>query len=219
MRFNAKRAIAALVLCGLAPFPSSAQPEVQKSGNSGAMHRVAGNKVGAGPPRVASRTLTPDDGLAVIAAALDSRIHVRPNRDCSHLVHTIYERAGFPYSYASSSDLYGGANEFQRVAHPQTGDLAVWRGHVGIVVNPAQHVFFSTLRSGPGIDTYDAPYWKERGQVRFYRYIKSKRRSLALPDATDRRSARQGLPATSKWEAKKLSTPCQASRSTCSPLK
>jgi hypothetical protein len=44
---------------------------------------------------------------------------------------------------------------------------------VGIVVNPAQRVFFSRLRSGPGVDAYDADYWKERGQVRFYRYIKS----------------------------------------------
>jgi hypothetical protein len=183
------------------------------------MNHTAGENIGKGQARVANRTLTPDDGLAVIAAALDSRIHVRPNRDCSHLVHTIYERAGFPYSYASSSDLYIGTDQFQLVTHPQTGDLAVWRGHVGIVVNPSQHVFFSTLRSGPGIDTYDAPYWKERGQVRFYRYIKSKRRSLTLPGATDRPSARQGLPAASKWEAKKLSTPCQASRSNCSPLK
>ena len=152
------------------------------------MNRMAGNKVGAGPVRVASRTLTPDDGLAVIAAALDSRIRIHSNRDCSHLVHAIYERAGFHYLYASSSDLYIGSNQFQRVAHPQTGDLAVWRGHVGIVVNPSQHVFFSAMRSGPGIDTYDAPYWKERGQVRFYRYIK----------ATDKRSARHGLTPVSK---------------------
>jgi hypothetical protein len=40
------------------------------------------------------------------------------------------------------------------------------------VVNPAQHVFFSALRSGFGTDAYDAPYWKERGRVRFFRYIK-----------------------------------------------
>src|SRR5437870_9997944 len=51
-------------------------------------------------------------------------------------------------------------------------NLVVWRGHVGIVVNPAQHVFFSAMRSGPGIDSYDAPYWKHLGKVRFYRYVK-----------------------------------------------
>jgi len=82
----------------------------------------------------------------------------------------------FPYKYAPSSDLYKGISEFQRVTHLQAGDLAVWRGHVGIVVNPAQHVFFSAMRSGLGTDTYDAPYWKQRGQVRFYRYIKDPRR-------------------------------------------
>jgi len=116
--------------------------------------------------------LTPDDGLAVIAAALDSRVHLDHEPDCSHLVHAIYTRAGFPYSYAPSSDLYAGTHEFQRVNRPQAGDLVVWRGHAGIVVNPAQHVFFSALRSGFGTDAYDAPYWKERGRVRFFRYIK-----------------------------------------------
>ena len=157
-----------LFVCGIASHPLSAQRENQKSESSGAISREAGEHA----YRRASRTMTPDDGLSVIAAALDSRVRLRPNPDCSHLVHAIYDRAGFPYSYADSSDLYIGARQFQRVAHPQPGDLVVWRGHVGIVVNPAQHVFFSALHSGPGIDTYDAPYWKRRGQFRFYSYIK-----------------------------------------------
>jgi hypothetical protein len=33
---------------------------------------------------------------------------------------------------------------------PLPYNLAVWRGHAGIVVNPVQHSFFSVLRSGPG---------------------------------------------------------------------
>jgi hypothetical protein len=181
MRLKAKRAVGALIICGLAPYQVSAQREPQKSESSGAINRTAVKTVAAGHNR-AWRTLTPDDGLAVIAAALDSRITVHPSRDFSHLVYAIYDRAGFHYRYASSADLYNGTNEFQRVTSPQVGDLAVWRGHVGIVVNPAQHVFFSALRSGLGIDTYDAPYWKERGQVRFYRYIKGSRR-----DATNTR--------------------------------
>jgi cell wall-associated NlpC family hydrolase len=117
--------------------------------------------------------LTTDDGLSVIAAALDSRVRLYSGNDCSHLVHAIYERAGFPYSYVSSSALYAGTKEFQRVKRAQPGDLVVWPGHVGIVVNPARHEFFSTLSSGPGIDTYDAPYWKQRGRLRFYRHIKT----------------------------------------------
>jgi hypothetical protein len=84
----------------------------------------------------------------------------------------IYDRAGFPYSYVDSSDLYVGTPDFERVAHPQPGDLVVWPGHVGIVINPSEKVFFSAMRSGPGVDAFDAPYWKRREPARFYRYVK-----------------------------------------------
>jgi cell wall-associated NlpC family hydrolase len=161
------RSILLLALCGLASYPLSSQqlPDVSS-------RPVSQNTVPSGHPSRAARTLTPDDGLAVIAAALDSHLRVSPEPDCSHLVHAIYNRAGFPYSYAPSSDLYVGTPAFRRVAHPQAGDLVVWQGHAGIVVNPAQHVFYSALRSGLGTDAYDAPYWKDRGHPRFYRYVK-----------------------------------------------
>jgi cell wall-associated NlpC family hydrolase len=115
-----------------------------------------------------SETIISRDGRA----AVDSRVHLRAKRDCSHLVHAIYDRAGFPYSYVDSSDLYVGTSDFKRVAHPQPGDLVVWPGHVGIVVNPSEKVFFSAIRSGPGIDAFDAPYWTRREPARFYRYVK-----------------------------------------------
>jgi cell wall-associated NlpC family hydrolase len=118
------------------------------------------------------RLLTPDDGLAVISAALDAQRHFGSNRDCSHLVHAIYQHAGFPYVYASADDLYDGMEGFRRVFHPQTGDLIVWHGHVGIVVRPSRHVFFSFLSAGPGTDNYRSPYWIGRGETRFYRYVK-----------------------------------------------
>ncbi len=86
-------------------------------------------------------------------------------------MHAIYERAGFPYSYANSSSLYAGKARFERVARPQPGDLVVWPGHVGIAVNPAQRSFFSALRSGLGVEPYDSPYWKKRGHPRFLRYV------------------------------------------------
>jgi cell wall-associated NlpC family hydrolase len=158
-----------LALCGLAPCVSSAQ-QPHQSVNPRPVSRTSEEP--SRPAPVGHRTLTPDDGLAVLAAALDSRVHLVREPDCSHLVHAIYSRAGFPYTYAPSSDLYAGTPEFKRVNHPQAGDLVVWLGHAGIVVNPAQHVFFSALRSGFGTDAYDAPYWKERGTVRFFRYIK-----------------------------------------------
>ena len=119
-----------------------------------------------------SATLTGEEGLAVLGAALKS--HPRPGlkSDCSHLVHAIYERAGFPYTYASSTDLYRGIAEFRRVFRPQPGDLVVWPGHVGVAVNPARSSFFSALRSGQGIESYDSAYWKERGRPHFFRYVK-----------------------------------------------
>jgi hypothetical protein len=117
------------------------------------------------------RPLTRHEGLAILQVALDSRHHARSS-DCSHLVHTLYERAGFPYDYAPSSDLYAGIEDFRRVARPQPGDLAVWPGHAGIVLNPAHHSFFSMLSSGPGVDFYDSPYWKQRGRPHFFRYLK-----------------------------------------------
>jgi cell wall-associated NlpC family hydrolase len=125
------------------------------------------------------RPLTRHEGLAILRVARDFHHAADSPSDCSHLVHALYERAGFPYDYAPSSDLYAGIDEFRRVEKPQPGDLAVWRGHAGIVVNPAQHSFFSMLSSGPGVDSYDAPYWKQRGRPRFYRYLKVPSRVLS----------------------------------------
>jgi hypothetical protein len=86
MEFPARHAIAVLILWGLAAQSLSAQREIQK--------HPTGETVSA-KGQVVAHTLTPDDGLAVIAAALDSRVHPRTKRDCSELVHAIYDRAGF----------------------------------------------------------------------------------------------------------------------------
>lgn len=118
-------------------------------------------------------SLTPDDRLSLLAAALDKRVQRRAEPDCSHLVHAVYEAAGFPYPYAPSSDIYAGNENFRRVKSPLPGDLVVWRGHVGIVIQPSQHIFFSYLSSGPGTDDYNTRYWKHRGHPRFYRYVKT----------------------------------------------
>jgi len=123
------------------------------------------------PTRANPRSLNSHDRSSVIAVALRSQTS-HPGRDCSHLVHAIYERAGFPYPYADSDDLYDGVTGFHRVLHPQPADLVVWPGHVGIVIRPSGHQFFSFLSKGPGIDDYQSRYWKSRGQPRFYRYVK-----------------------------------------------
>ncbi len=130
-----------------------------------------------------NNSLTQDDRLSLIVAALDAKVRQSSEPDCSHLVHAIYERAGFSYAYAPSSDLYAGVEGFQRVKLPEPGDLIVWRGHVGIVIQPSQHIFFSFMTAGPGIDDYQAAYWKSRGHPRFYRYVKA---SCASCDSSQR---------------------------------
>jgi len=149
MRFRAESVLLFFLLC-LVVVPAALAQETQ--------HKIA-----------APRPLTRHEGLAIVRAALHSGHHAP---DCSHLVHALYERAGFPYDYAPSSDLYAGIDEFRRVANPQPGDLAVWRGHAGIVVNPSEHSFFSLLSSGPGVDSWDSPYWKQWGRPHFFRYLK-----------------------------------------------
>jgi cell wall-associated NlpC family hydrolase len=157
----------AVALCTLGLCPLRAQESTPLDGANSRLQNVSSDD-----ERASGRALTADDRQSLIAAALDRTSHLRFKRDCSHLVHAIYERAGFPYGYAPSSEIYAGIEEFEPVKRPQAGDLVVWRGHVGIVIKPSQHVFFSYLRSGPGIDDYQAEYWKSRGRPRFYRYIK-----------------------------------------------
>src|SRR5579872_545622 len=117
-----------------------------------------------------SFALTPHEGEAILAAALDRQETDEDQPDCSHLTNDVYTRAGFPYPYARSIDLYAGIKGFVRVRKPQPGDLIVWRGHVGLVVDPVQHTFYSSLRSGLKTDYYDSPAWTARGTARFYRY-------------------------------------------------
>ena len=126
------------------------------------------------------RPLTAQEGKVIVNAAWER--DQRPGRkpDCSHLVHEVYTLAGYPYPYASSFDLYVGIGSFVRVAKPQSGDLVVWRGHVGIVVDPAEHSFYSSVRSGLRTEFYDAPHWKARGPARYYRYAAAKPANLVF---------------------------------------
>jgi hypothetical protein len=169
MRFHAKNTLLFLLFC-LAAIPAVLAQE--KPARSNQAYRVTREAPDRRQKAIEARPLTLGEGLAILGAALDSR-HADLPSDCSHFVHGLYERAGFYYVYASSSDLYAGINEFRLVTRPQPGDLAVWHGHAGVVVNPAQHSFFSLLSSGPGVDSYNSPYWKRRGQPRFFRYVKA----------------------------------------------
>jgi hypothetical protein len=91
--------------------------------------------------------------------------------DCSHFVQHLYEQAGLYYGYAPSRILYDGMGGFRRVLHPKRGDLIVWRGHVGIVVDPKEATFLSALRSGVKTSSYQSRYWTKRGRPHFLRYV------------------------------------------------
>ncbi len=123
------------------------------------------------PAPEAPAVLSKDDGFAIAERALAYPARHHAAMDCSHLVNRIYVRAGFPFAYATSTQIFEGAAGFVRVPRPQAGDLVAWRGHVGIVVDPARHSFYSALRSGLGVDNYESPYWRRRGDPRFYRYL------------------------------------------------
>jgi hypothetical protein len=103
--------------------------------------------------------------------------------DCSHFVHTLYGRAGLRYEYATSFTLYRGTSAFQRVPLPESGDLVVWRGHAGIVVDPSKHSFVSSLRTGVKISSYISSYWKHLGPPHFLRFAASFGKEKGSPEA------------------------------------
>ncbi|MGB8128840.1 MAG: NlpC/P60 family protein [Candidatus Angelobacter sp.] len=114
--------------------------------------------------------VSPEQGEALAAFALQSEKRMRPKPDCSHLVHLLYARAGLIYPYEDSRVLYRGVSDFQRVKTPQAGDLVVWLGHVGIVLSTEEKTFISSVHSGILTESWKAPHWARRGRPRFYRY-------------------------------------------------
>lgn len=114
--------------------------------------------------------LSPEQGEALAAFAVQSEKRIRLKPDCSHLVHQLYTRAGLIYPYEDSRVLYRGVSNFERVKTPQPGDLAVWMGHVGIVLSPEEKTFLSSVRSGILTESWMAPHWVRHGRPRFYRY-------------------------------------------------
>jgi hypothetical protein len=201
MQFCAKNALR-IVLLGIATV------RVATAGDTGqnAVHgRTFENAPAATQPtQGGARLLGRTDGLTILNVALRSGQRAGHSLDCSHFVHSMYERAGFSYPYASSLDLYQGIDEFRRVTTPQPGDLAVWRGHTGIVVDPVERSFLSVLHAGPSIDYYDSRYWKQRGHPRFYRYVKQRTNQGASDSVrraslkADSREKVQTIAATSK---------------------
>jgi hypothetical protein len=166
MKFPAQSGLLFLLFC-VVVLPAAGQEERAASNVS-----TSATRGDAYLQRSNVRLLTRAQGLEIARVAMNSRHPLSSRYDCSHFVHGLYQKAGFPYEYAPSSTLYIGVPEFRRVVYPQSGDLAVWPGHAGIVINPAQHSFLSVLHAGPGVDRYDSRYWQRRGRPRFFRYVR-----------------------------------------------
>jgi hypothetical protein len=98
--------------------------------------------------------------------------------DCSHFVNSIFQRAGLDYKYEPSRTLYRGTAGFKRVWVPVQGDLIVWPGHMGIVMDPDAKTFLSKLSHGVKVSSYTSRYWQSRGRPRFFRY------NLPVTDST-----------------------------------
>src|SRR5215470_10253748 len=128
------------------------------------------------PVRPVSRV----QGEAIVQAAWELRKGLDPKPDCSHFVYAIYQQAGLDYNYASSAEMFSGIPGFKRVQKSQAGDLVVWPGHVGIIVDPAEHTFYSSVIKGYALEDYRSHYWKRRGPPRFYRYLISDAQSAKL---------------------------------------
>lgn len=142
--------------------------------------------------------LSPEQGQVVLSVAREHRENVRRKPDCSHLVHEVYRRAGYDYPYATSFGLYAGVRSFARVENPQPGDLIVWRGHVGIVIDPGKQTFYSSLSSGLSLDSYGSRYWRGRGPAHFYRFV---------PEASGRILIASGPPQRPKRAPGRTTTP------------
>jgi len=107
----------------------------------------------------------------VVEAAWELRKGLPAKPDCSHFVHAVYQQVGLDYEYAPSPAIFEGIDGFKRVSTPQPGDLIVWPGHVGIIIDPSEHSFYSSVVKGFALEDYKSRYWARRGRPRFYRYL------------------------------------------------
>src|SRR5579872_4337614 len=98
MRAYANSAVL-LLLSALICVPAAAQ---RSPANPSAPYQADREQPKLHQSALVTRPITLDEGLAVLGAALDSRHHRGFTSDCSHFVHGLYQRAGFPYTYAPS---------------------------------------------------------------------------------------------------------------------
>src|SRR5438067_11395684 len=72
-----------------------------------------------------SKLLGAREGTELARMAIQYRPVDGVKPDCSHLVNQIYPDAGLNFRSPSTSEIYAGIDQFQRVHHPQPGALIV----------------------------------------------------------------------------------------------
>jgi cell wall-associated NlpC family hydrolase len=164
-----------VVLAGFFAGASALAQQVSISAASVTQANLTGNSQEVTPTRHFSDSLRFDSVRDHRAPARERVLRVgkkihHTQLDCSHLVHELYQRAGLKYEYVNSEQLYDGIPGFRQVEEPVAGDIIVWRGHMGVIVDPLLHSFLSSLRTGVKISAYDSNYWRGRGIPRFFRY-------------------------------------------------
>lgn len=70
----------------------------------------------------------------------------RAGIDCSHFVHQAYKGAGFDYTYRTTEGPWAKAG-FEKTQNPKAGDLIMFKGHMGIVVDPDKKTFIGAQSS------------------------------------------------------------------------
>ena len=86
--------------------------------------------------------------------------------DCSHFVHRAYQEAGFKYPYTTTHGDWQKAG-FEVTNTPKPGDLILWDGHMGIVVDPEKKIFIGAQKStGVAQASYkEKTYWGTRSHI------------------------------------------------------
>lgn len=91
--------------------------------------------------------------------------------DCSHFVWEVLKAAGHPNAPYTSTSGVPGSHAFSPASEPpQAGDIILWDGHMGIVVDATTQTFVGAQSGGVDNASYaKGSYWGNRHH-RFYRY-------------------------------------------------
>ena len=81
--------------------------------------------------------------------------------DCSGFTKHVMDRCGVKISAGSANQKNDGIGVDKSQA--QAGDLVVWKGHVGLVVDSNKNMIDAGSGSVPKIRSYETDYWRSRG--------------------------------------------------------